>query len=260
MKIAFFSNKPGQAGTSSNLLAITTMLSLKYQVQSAILQLQYKESNNLQVPLIGRNRESIYFSDIGMDALMRNVNAGIFERENIEDCCVSLLENQVHFIPETRKLNKGLYENDLKDILSPLLHTLNDFHDLVFIDVDANNPLCGQLFDEVDMIVANLGQNPMQIEHFMKEYEFKSKKMMYVIGRYDKNSYYNIKNISKTYHLDYKKMACIPYCTEYMDAMSNSEVIKFMYRNENCNREDINYDFIHQTEKAANKIIKISDV
>lgn len=248
----------GQTGTTSNLMAIAVMSTLQYQYKNVITQTHFN-LNNLEAPLAAasviNNKE--YFLDIGIDALARSIKSSPLDGEIIENCSISLLNKKLSLLPGTTKNNKDIYESDMSKTITNILNALAGYHDMVFIDTNAgSNELTLKILQNSDMIIINLSQNKSILEDYGSNYEFSNKKVFYLIGNYDSNSKYNLKNMMKTYSwLKMKNTAVIPYNTEYMDAQSDGQVIPFILRNMNCDKEDSNAYFIHEVKKAVGKIM-----
>lgn len=259
MKIVFWSNVHGQTGTTSNLLAIAIMCSIHIKSKCIVTQTHFN-LNNLESFLVPYtdHMDKEYLMDVGIDALTRNIKTSPLDREIIENCTISFLNKQLNLLPGTAKINKEIYENDINRTITGILRAVEQYYDFVFIDTNSGkNDLTKRILDDADLIIVNLSQNKSMVEEYEMNYKFENKKVFYLIGNYDLNSRYTIKNMFKSYHwMKEKNTAVIPYNTEYMDALSDGQTIQYILKNMYCDKNDSNRFFIKEVKAAAEKIMK----
>lgn len=263
MKIAFWSNMHGQTGTTSNLISIAVMSTILYQLNNMVTQTHFN-LNNLESPLLCKTSVNAqeYLMDVGMDALARNIKSAPLDKDIIENCSLSLLDKQLSLLPGTTKINRSIYEYDMNKTILSILYEVANYHDIVFIDTNSGqNELTMKVLQNADLVVVNLSQNRNSLNDYAMNYEFRGKKVFYLIGNYDNNSRYNLKNLRKSFPwLKSKNVAVIPYNTEFMDAQSDGQVIPYMMKNIDCDKEDKNAYFIHEVKVAVNKIMKYAGI
>lgn len=259
MKIVFWSNVHGQSGTTSNLLAIAVMSTLLYQYKNMVTQTHFN-LNNLEAPLLSTTskEDKEFFMDLGIDALARCIKSAPLDAEVIESCSISLLGKHLFLLPGTTKDNREIYENDMRKTISGILQGVSKYHDFVFIDTNSGkNDLTMKIIKDSDIVVVCLNQNKSILEDYSRNYEIHDKKVFYLIGNYDENSRYNLHNLRKSFSwLKNDNSAIIPYNTEYMDAQSDGQIIPYMLKNLNSDKDDNNGYFINQVKLAVNKLMK----
>jgi cellulose biosynthesis protein BcsQ len=260
VKIAFWSNIHGQTGTTSNLLAIAVMCTLQYQFKNIVTQTHFN-LNNLEAPLVSLSSSIAkeYLIDFGIDALARSIKSAPLNGEIIDNSCISLMNKKLNLLPGTIKNNRDIYESDMSKTVTSILNIAARYYDIVYIDTNSGrNDLTMKILQNVDLIIVNLSQNKSIMDDYATNYHFNQEKVFYLIGNYDSNSKYNIRNMQKVYHwLKDKNTAVIPYNTEYMDSQSDGQVIPFLIKNITCGKEDSNRYFIHEVNTAVTKIMKI---
>lgn len=253
----------GQSGTTSNLLAIAVMSTLQYQSKNMVTQTHFN-LNNLEAPLVSSSHSisKEYLLDVGIDALARNIKSAPLDGDILEDSSISLLNKKLNFLPGTVKSNRDIYESDISKTIHGILKAAANYYDIVFIDTNSgSNELTMKILQNADLIIVNLCQNKSIIEDYALNYRLDSNKIFYLIGNYDNNSRYNLKNIQRNYRwLKNKNTAVIPYNTEYMDAQSDGQVIPFMLNNMNCNKDEFNAYFISEVKRAVFKIMKCAGI
>lgn len=219
--------------------------------------------NNLEgsmVSALKTDRE--FFMELGIDALTRYIKSAPLDEEVIESCSISLLNKQLNLLPGTAKYNRKIYENDISKTITGILHAASKCHDLVFIDTKSGiNDLSMKIMKDSDIVVVCLNQNKSILENYANISEIRNKKVFYLIGNYDYNSRYNLYNLRKSFSwLRNNNSAIIPYNTEYMDAQSDGQVIQFILKNMDCDKDDNNGYFINQVKLAVNKLMKYAEI
>lgn len=257
MKIAFWSNVHGQTGTTSNTIAIAIMETLIYKEMNAIIQSHFN-LNILEHSLIGRNLNGIENFDIGIDALSRDIKFMPLNEQTILNASISLLNKQLNLIPSTTKKNREIYEKDMSNVFNHIIEEIQKHHDNIFIDVCAGkNILSTSIVKESDIVVINLSQNKSIIDEFFNNYQLENKKVIYLIGNYNCDSKFNIKNLINLYpnHFNKKNLLFIPYNVEFLDAQNSGNVIQFFLKNIYCDKKDKNYYFIESVRNVTQLIM-----
>lgn len=263
MKIAFWSPVHGQAGTSSNIMGIALCAGMLYRKRSILMQTHFG-MNNLEAPLVGSNTKSKassdYFRDVGLDALVRNFKSSRLTHEMLYNCGITLLGTNVSLLPGTAKSNIKAYEHEMEQVLIPLLKTMEDFTELLLIDVNSGyQPISLKILGSCELKVINLSQNMNMLEAYLSNIpKHLEDRVFYLFGNYDENSKYNIHNLRRRYfkYITAANSEVIPYHTHFRDSQSDGKVVEFIKSNLYCNKKDENYSFSHQLQKAVDKILK----
>ncbi len=267
MKIVFWSPMHGQAGTTSNILAVALIAGIKYGKKAVLTQTQFN-LNNLEAPIIGANPHSKdskdYFREVGLDTLIRCFKASKLDLETLTNCCIAIENTNILLLPGTTKSIKEAFEHELEMVTTNLLHSVEDLCQIVFIDIcSGENGLSKKIMEEADLVVVNLSQNISIIDQFLKQYEYHMpKKVFYLFGRYDCNSKYNINNIRRKYHkyITSNNSGVIPYHTGYMDAQIDGRVVEYIRSKINDTKKDYSYYFIKKTKRSTEKILKYAGI
>jgi cellulose biosynthesis protein BcsQ len=259
LKIVFWSNVHGQAGTTSNMLAIAILCALQYKLKNIVTQTHFN-LNSLAAALVTDSEQfhREYLMEVGIDALTRSIKSAPLDCDIIENSTISFMKKRLTLLPGTAKMNREIYEIDTLRAITGILRAVELYYDIVFVDTNSGkNELTNKILEDADLIVVNLSQNKNMIEEFKLNYKFPTKKVFYIFGNYDSNSRYNVKNIFKSYgFIKSKNTAVIPYNTEYMDALSDGQVLQYMLKNIDSEKDDSNGHFIKEVKEAASKLMK----
>ncbi len=259
MVVAFYSPMHGQTGTSSNLLSIALLLALKYQKKLFLMESHF-EKNALESMLVKmpKPRELSVYEDFGIDLLTRSKVLINLAEEQLINASFSFLNNQIHLLPGTRQIDRDIFEQSIHQTILDVIEIADLHHDMVLIDVNASkNRLSNQILERADLIVVNLSQNPWLIKQFFKESQNEKEKIIYLLGNYDKNSHFNLRNLSYEFPmLSGKNTATILYDGSWRDAMFDANTIAFMRKKINSEGKKKKGPFLDGIEKACHLILR----
>jgi hypothetical protein len=235
-KVLFWSPYHG-LGQTSNIHATSMILNLLHKKQILLMQTHFK-NNNLESPLVGYNVDkgidnNEIFQGIGLDMAVTYSNMKRLTEKTLCSCCLTPT-NSMLLLPGTETKNRETYDRDIGRAVSHLIKDADDFVNFTMIDANSgNDELSIKLMNLADLIVINLSQRRYVLDKFFNEYgdRFVDKtNIFYLFGDYDDNSVYNINNCRMKYgkYIKQHNSGVIPYCTKYMDALNECNVIKFM--------------------------------
>jgi len=260
MIIAFWSNVHGQPRTTSNMVALAIEAAMKENYNCIITQTHFN-MNNLESYLIGAKENSRdIFMNIGIDGLASVIKFRAIDRTTIDNYSIQLLNNKLTLLPGTSAENRKVFLDDMGKTASVLLQEMNRYYDMVFVDVNSGgDEVSGMVLEMADIIVVNLSQNKNVLDQYTASWKIPNKKHLYLFGGYDKDSVYNLHNMIRLYHfLSDKNTGIIPYNTEFMDAQSEGNVIKFMMKNMDAKKNSTNGYFCSCIQEASDKLIKLA--
>ena len=142
-----------------------------------------------------------------------------------------------------------------------ILQTANKFYDFVFVDLSKRMPPkeVTEILQTSDIIVMNLTQRLRTIDDFIALREnsefYRRKNIILNIGRYDKFSKYNDKNITK-YLREKQQVSVVPYNTLFFEACSEGTVIDLLLKLRSITDDtDRNVMFVKELKNLDNNII-----
>ena len=259
---AFWSNVHGQTGTTSNMVAIAVLTAMRDNYKCLLMQTHFN-LNNLETYLIGyREDNRDVFWDIGIDGLTRSIKLEPLNKEMIENYSIPLIQNRLTLLPGTTSENRAIFNDNMAKTLAIIMKEAVKYYDFLFIDINSGSDEISRLvLERADIIVVNLCQNKSVMDNYFSYWLMKDKKIMYLIGSYDKNSSYNIHNLKNLYKPFRKAVVVgIPYNTGFMDAQSDGSVMKFMNKNLTIKKDGEDAYFICSIKKASEKLLKLADV
>ena len=149
----------------------------------------------------------------------------------------------------------------IENMYPSIIKAANQYYDLVFVDLDenVNEEARKTIIHDSDIIVINMSQRLKSINKFRELKEknqlLASKKALILIGRYDRFSKYNAKNISR-YLGEKNQVLTIPYNTLFFEATEEAGVPDLFLRfRKNLDPEDRNAFFIEEIKRASENIV-----
>lgn len=262
MKVAFWSNVHGQTCTTSNALAISIMAVLEHPIRVLLTHNHYHHST-LEYTLFGKLNNTINmveFEDEGIDAVSRFIKYDGLDSQCIENYATNIIKNRLDFLAGTKHVHEDFYYQDLNEVIEAILDRAKASYDLSIIDVSAGeNELANKILTSADLVVVNLNQNAYVLDDFFLNHYMNLKEMVFIIGRYDTSSKYNVKRIKQRYGIK-EPIEYVPYSPNFLDAINSSDLIDFLARNLNADKKDVNYEFISQLKSIMSIILKRLDM
>lgn len=255
MQIAFWSSYH-QVGTTGNMIAVSLYIALRYNMRILMAHNHFGRYT-LEAAFIDRSymeHSLMDLSDTGIDALSRFIKFNRLEKDDISSYTTTVLKNRLDLLIGTRKTNREIYQNDLKDTIHLILQSAASFYDLVLIDTEpGDDEISKKIIENSDLTVVNLSQNPGTIENFLDEHGELAEKALFLLGRYDANSRYSIKRLKRRFNLN--QIYAVPYNIEFADACIEGRAIDFFIRNIEADKNDIHSSFISGVAETAEAVL-----
>ena len=150
---------------------------------------------------------------------------------------------------------------ELSENYIDILQAANKYYDLVFVDLSKKMPRkqATIILQTSDIVIINMTQNLKNLNDFINLREtndfYKRKNIMLTIGKYDINSKYNTKNITR-YLKEKKQVSAIPYNTLFFEYCTEGKIIEFLIKAKSIADEtDINNIFIKELKSLDESIM-----
>lgn len=264
MKIVFWSCYSGKAAVTSNAIAVSSLVALRYRANTCIFPTQFINGNLKRAFVSNRDFNSLkVFSDAGADAVLRNVKCGTVDGGNLANSAYSFLGQRLHVYLPTKSTNRQAFEAEMNSAVSRVASALDSAFEVAVIDSVAGVNVCtANVLKEADLVVVCLPQSYEEIEAVFRDCNFSANKYFFLFGNYDANAICSVKNVIKHYRkfITTKNSGFIPHCTGFNDAMNTSSATKFFLQNIKCGKGDSNYPFIQAASEVAEKLMLLGNV
>lgn len=264
--VTFWSNGKEETAKTLSIAAIATHMAIEYNYKILIvstvfnddtLETCYWEPKNAElIKEIAGNKKDI---SAGIDGLVKLTLSNKLTPEAVTNYTRLVFpDNRLEVLSGSKAETYQEYEK-VRQTYSEVIQAANEFYDLVFVDLNKglDNDYIKGILNISDLVVVNITQRLKLLREFEKIREenmvFKKDNVMILVGRYDKYSKYNAKNIART--LGYKgEVSVIPYSTLFFEACNEGKVADFFLRFRKLNPTDRNALFIEEIKKAVETI------
>lgn len=265
--VTFWNNGKEQTGKTLSLAAICTHLAIEHNYRILVISTGYQDENlnncfwqpkkaKKNLGLFGPNTNMAM--EEGIAGLTKIMKSNKLSPDLITNYTKIIFKDRLEILPAF-KGNQNEY-NDIRRYYPDIINLANNYYDLVFVDLDkqVQDDIADMIMGNSNLIVVNLSQRLTSINSFMEMREerpiLKSKKALLLIGRYDKFSKYNVKNISR-YMKEKKDVHAVLYNTLFFEACSEGKVREFFLRLRKLDPEDRNAVFIQELARLTKDLI-----
>ena len=266
--VTFWNNGKEQTGKTLSIAAICTHLAIEHNYRILVISTGYGDENldncfwspnrtKKNLGLFGPNANMAM--EEGVAGLIKIMRSNKLSADHITNYTKIIFKERLEILPSF-KGEKNEYNNEIRKYYPDIINLANNYYDLVFVDLDkqVKQDVEETILNNSNLIVASLSQRLTSINTFLQLRDnnniFKSKKTLLLIGRYDKFSKYNVKNISR-YLGEKNKVSTIPYNTLFFEAAEESGVPDLFLRLRKTEEDDRNGFFIAEVRRTVDNII-----
>ena len=260
-------------GQSLSTVAIATKMAIERNLKILLVSTSVNDStikncfwtNNQKNKIVGGNAGLEV--ETGIEGLMRLIYSNKLEPEIISDYSQAILKGRFEVLSgytaladatsvQNVELYKEIYQNYCK-----ILQIADKYYDIVLVDLDGrlNFEIKNQVLAVSDLNLYVTSQKISDVERYIdlknKNKDLNTLKNSIVIARYDSESKYNKKNLSK-YLNEKGELLVIPYNTLFFEAAEEANVMDLFLKLSNIkDTTDNNYIFMKEVQKVVEFII-----
>ena len=271
--IAFWSEEEKETGQTMSMVALSTYMAIEHNYRILDISANFKDQtlensywdttrmDNLVKTIA--STENVNTSQIGLESgiegLAKIVNSNKTSKNIISNYAKVVFNNRLDVLCSARTQDYEEYI-EISKIYPNILQIANRDYDLVFIDISKKMPeeQKNRILEIADVIIVNITQRLKTIDSFMKlrqENEFfKKNNILLNIGRYDRYSKYNVKNLTR-YIREKKDIYAIPYNTLFFESCSEGSVAELFLRLRKVDEEDRNANFMDEIKRLTKDLI-----
>lgn len=268
--ITFVNAVEEETGKTMSLVAIATNMAIEYNNKILIISttnkegklkscyFEDKEVKKIRLGLFGNNN-SIVDNGNGIDGIIRIARSNKLTPEMITNYTRVVFKDRLEVLLGVNN-SKEENEKEIAEEYLDIISVANMYYDKVFVDLDnnLNEQIRQQIIDRSDLVIVNTSQNYNSIKKLKKIKEtsdlLKSPKSLVLVGRYDKYSKYNSKNISRFLE-EKNQVLTIPYNTLFFEAANEAGVPDLLLSlRKTIDSEDRNAIFIEEIKRASENI------
>lgn len=272
--ITFVNNLDEETGKTMSLVAIATNMAIEYNNRILIISTTNKEDRirncYFEEKQVKRNKLGIFGeakqtidTENGIEGIAKIARSNKLTPEIITNYTRVVFKDRLEVIfgTEKKEIYSDLQEKEIVEEYVDLINVASMYYDKVFVDLDDNidKNIREQILDRSDLVIVNTSQNYSSLKKLKEEKDqnelLKSPRSLILVGRYDKYSKYNSKNITRFLE-EKNQVLTIPYNTLYFEATNESGVPDlFLSLRKSVDSDDRNAIFIDEVKRASENIV-----
>ena len=273
--ITFINNLYEESGKTISLVAIATYMAINYNEKILVISTTNKEDKikscyfeeqqvkKLRLGLFG-DRTSTIDTESGIEGIAKMVRSNKLTPEVITNYTRVVFKDRLEIILGYQPKEEKQADIDVTEIdeeYPNLISIAKMYYDRILVDLDNNlsEELRQRIVDHSDLVIVNTSQNLNSIKKLKTKKEnsplLQSSKTLILVGRYDKFSTYNAKNITR-FLGEKNQVLTIPYNTLLFEASNEAGVPDLFLRLKRISDiDDRNAIFMQEVKRATENII-----
>ncbi len=266
--ITFYSNEIKETGQSLSVAAIASYMAIQHNYKILVISTDFDdytlencfwEYDKIRPTSVVKEEGKVGIES-GVEGLVKALRSNRTCTEIVKNYSRIVLRDRLDIlISPATKLYKEYVE--LASEYVDIIQTAKRYYDLIFIDLSKKMPRkeIAPILRLSDILLLNITQKQKNLDNFIELREnndfYKRKNVMLTIGKYDRNSKYNAKNITR-YLKEKKTIATVPYNTLFFEECSEGKIIDYIVKSRTIKDEtDLNYLFIKELEALNDSIL-----
>lgn len=265
--ITFWSECKKEVGQTATAIALATQMGIEHNYKTLLISTynndeintafwkNEKQNKGLAGLFDGQKKVNI---DSGIQGLANTAKSSKITPNIITDYTQIALKGRLELLNGYSYKDES-YE-EIFEYYPDIILNASMYYDIVIVDLnrEINNDTTKKILETSNIIVYGLNQKNSNINDYIESMKngtlAKRKNVIPYIGRYDKFSKYNSKNISR-YIKAGKDMNYISYNTLFNEAMDEGTVIDLFFKLVSAKADDKNTQFLGETRKLSESII-----
>ena len=267
--VAFWSDEKRETGQTLSMVALSTYMAIEHNFKILNVSTNFKDDTlekcywNLQkeTSFIKKitETEKVVGLEYGIEGLVKIIKSNKTTPNIVSNYSKVIFNDRLDILcaPTTKVYSEYL---EIAKMYPDILQVANRSYDLVFVDISKkmDEQEANHILEIADVIIVNITQKLQIIDEFftLKEENnfFKNNNVLLNIGRYDRFSKYNVKNVSRYLRMKNDVLA-IPYNTLFFEACSEGKVAEFFLRLRNADTEDRNGALIQEVDRMSKVLL-----
>lgn len=273
--VTFWNDTREQVGKTLTSVAVATQMAIQHNFKVLLISTSYADptikncywTDNVQKKLKLFEKGNNIAVESGIEGLSKLVKSNKIQPSIITDYTKVIFKGRLEVlagfrgsIDNTEEENFQKYK-ELGECFPELIRLANQYYDMVLVDLDNQLPSATrkEILEISNLNVLVISQRLFGLNYYkqIKENnkELLSPKNITVIGKYNKRTKYNLKNITR-YLGAKEKFSLVPYNVLFFEAAEEATVPDLFLRLRKLNdSNDNNYFFVKETLDLTNRIV-----
>lgn len=261
--VTFWSECEKEIGQTTTAIAVATQMAIEHNYK--ILLISTYNTNEIDKAFWNNEKRKRGLSELFSNTKKVNIDSGIqglakMELSNklvpeiITDYSKIVFKNRLEILDGY--VGKGTDYNSIMSVYPEIISKASMYYDVIIVDLNRNikNEYTKRIIENSNIIVYGLNQKLNTIKNFMESEMQRKKNIVPYVGRYDKFSKYNVKNISR-YLRTKEELGYLSYNTLLNDACEEGTVADLFLKLKQIRSEDKNLDLLEESRKITESII-----
>ena len=273
--VAFYSDESKETGQTMSLVALSTYMAIEHNYRVLDISANFKEETlensfwdlhkvdtmfkgiSKDIKQMANLRQSSFES--GIEGLVRVINSNKTSSNIVSNYTKVVFKDHLDVLCASKTQVYDEYRS-IAELYPDIIKAASRDYDMVFVDVSRRLPEEAKkaMLDVSDVIVVNITQTLANLDKILELREetelFKRKNIVYNIGRYDRYSKFNVKNVSR-YLKERKDIFCVPYNTLFFENCSEGTVAELFLRIRRIDSEDRNAALMEELKRFSDGLI-----
>lgn len=265
--VSFWNNNEKETGQTLASVAVATMMAIDHNHK--ILEIAtgfndktvencfWEQDKGTGIQIVEGPKVNL---NSGTEGLIKIIQSNRTSANIVSDYAKVVFKDRFDILPSPESTNLEEY-NRIAKYYPDIANIANRDYNLVLVDINKKMDVATQqrLLELSDVVVVVLKQGADVIENVQKLRQnhevFRKNNVIFLIGKWDKFSKYNTKNITR--ELKEKKEVCaISYNTLFYDASTEGKVADFFLRYRSItDKSDRNLVFMEEAKRTCDTII-----
>ncbi len=264
--VTFWGSGKEQVGKTLSVVAIATNMAIEHNKRILIISASYNNDTLKDCYWSERTaRNNIFFKtkntieiDNGIEGLAKIVQSNRATPSLITDYTKVIFKDRLEILLGFDQKNMHSSE-EISKIYSEIVYLAGQYYDMVFVDLDneINEVGVNDILDASDLVIAMVAQKVSSINMILpKVKSFPKYKTMFLIGKYDEDSKYTVRNLSRLLG-EKNNILAMPYNTLYFEAAQEGTVPDLFLKLRSLqDKNDKNMFFINQVKYNSEQILR----
>lgn len=265
--ISFFNNSRREAGNTLSSIALATQMAIEHNMKILLLSTSFKDetikesfiNEDKSIKKIFKNTQP-KINQAGIEGLDRIIRSNKMSKDIVRDYTEVVLKDRLELLLGLGKNHEKSYE-DIQEDYEKIVLLANQYYDMVIVDIDRelSEEVKKAILSHSDVIILTAIQTAKEMDYLSKIYEkedwnIKKQNSIIVLGKYNNNTKYNVKNISRNIFRQKQLLNTIPYNNLFFEAVQEANVIDLFINLLRVKDKDENYEFIHEVKRLSEDI------
>ena len=263
MKIAFWCKEPNSLSMSAALAGIAYTAATSFGHRSLVLNSGFN-CHELERAFVEHSdtllikEELAYFYDSGIDLILNRLKFEGLGNTGVREQMLEIKKGLLYYLPGSTKTSREIYEEVFIEKGREALDMLENMYGLLFVACggDINSDVNRLVIEQSDLLVILCAQLPAYNRNVSDEILSFDKEKVFLIGMYDKESKYTVKNIRKDLNVQKDSIGVIPYYIAFHDSLTDGSFVSFMEKVNKSSKKENMFYFADEIRKSTEKILR----